>query len=217
MSDGVPASSGDPQRRSAIGNSQDFYGGLILVAFAAFALWASRDLPGMRGFAFGPGTGPRIFAMLLGAFGALIAVMGYFTKGGPGLERFAIRSVLLGALMVFVFVLISRYTGPLASALGMRQGETVIAALVVLGLTIWIARGPERGPLYVTTSILIFAGTIRPLGLVLASFVSIVVSAFASLEVRWRETILWAAALTAFCAFLFPYALNLPFSFWPRF
>ena len=26
-----------------------------------------------------------------------------------------------------------------------------------------------------------------------------------------------AVALTAFCTFLFPYALNLPFQLWPRF
>ena len=214
MADGGSASSREPS--GAIGNPRDFYGGLVLVALAAFALWASRDLPGMRGFAFGPGTGPRLFALLLGAFGVLIMAIGYFSKG-PSVERFAVRSVALGAVTVAIFALISRYAGPLASALGLRQGETVIASLAVLVVTALIARGPERGPLYVTTSILIFAGTIRPLGLILASFISIVVSAAASLEVRWRETVLWAAVLTLFCALLFPYALNLPFSFWPRF
>ena len=31
----------------------------MLVLVALFALWAGSDLPGMRGFAFGPGTAPR--------------------------------------------------------------------------------------------------------------------------------------------------------------
>ena len=35
---------------------QDFYGGLVLVLVAILALVASADLPGQRGFAFGPGT-----------------------------------------------------------------------------------------------------------------------------------------------------------------
>jgi ABC-type multidrug transport system permease subunit len=52
---------------------------------------------------------------------------------------------------------------------------------------------------------------------VLASFISLVVSAAATVEVRWRETIIWAAVLTLFCAMLFVYGLNLPFAFWPRF
>ena len=41
---------------------QDFIGGLALVAVALFALWASSDLQGMRGFSFGAGTAPRMFA-----------------------------------------------------------------------------------------------------------------------------------------------------------
>ena len=38
---------------------------------ALFTLWAASDLPGMRGFAFGPGTAPRLFGWLLVATGAL--------------------------------------------------------------------------------------------------------------------------------------------------
>ena len=34
---------------------QDFVGGLALMAIAAFALWASSDLQGMRGFSSGAG------------------------------------------------------------------------------------------------------------------------------------------------------------------
>ncbi len=37
---------------------------LILLALIAFV--ASNDLPGMRGFAFGPGTAPRLFAFYTG-------------------------------------------------------------------------------------------------------------------------------------------------------
>ena len=32
-----------------------------LMAIALFALWASSDLQGMRGFSFGAGTAPRMF------------------------------------------------------------------------------------------------------------------------------------------------------------
>jgi len=58
--------SGEPEpqsRASFVRGPRDFYGGLVLVGIAAFAYWASFDLPGMRGFAFGPGTAPRGFAM----------------------------------------------------------------------------------------------------------------------------------------------------------
>jgi hypothetical protein len=215
MSEGVQAPSGEPGRFK-IRNPQDFYGGLVLVALAAFALWASRDLPGMRGFAFGPGTAPRMFAVLLGALGAAIALVGLLTHG-PKIERVTVRGTLLGALLIAVFVIVSRYGGVVTAGLGLRQFETVLAAIVVLLVTIALARGLDRGPLYVVAATLIFAGTIRPLGLVFASFISLVVSAAATVEVRWRETILWAAALTLFCTLLFVYGLNLPFALWPRY
>ena len=215
MSEGVQAPSG-PSGRFRIRNPQDFFGGLVLVALALFALWASRDLPGMRGFAFGPGTAPRMFASILAALGLCVALVGLVTDG-PKVERVTVHGTVLGALLITVFVIVSRYATPLTSALGLRQFEGVVAALVVLLVTIALARGLARGPLYVVAATLIFAGTIRPLGLVFASFISLVVSAAATLEVRWRETVIWAAALTLFCTLLFVYALNLPFALWPRY
>ena len=215
MSDGIQAPSGRTGG-FRIRNQQDFYGGLVLVAIAAFALWASRDLPGMRGFAFGPGTAPRMFASILGVLGLVVAAGGLVIDGPP-VERVAVRGTALGALLIAIFVVVSNYATPITAGLGLRQYESVLAAIVVLLVTVALGRGAGRGPLYIVAGTLIFAGTIRPLGLVFASFISIVVSAAATVEIRWRETILWAAGLTIFCALLFVYGLNLPFSFWPRF
>jgi putative tricarboxylic transport membrane protein len=162
MSEDVKAPA-DARRRGLIRNPQDFYGGLALIALAVFALWASGDLPGMRGFSFGPGTAPRLFAGVLLAFGAVIAGIGLVTDGKP-LERYAVR-----------------------------------------------------GPLWITISIIIFATTVRPLGLIIATFVSFVVSGAGSPETRWVETIIAGVVMTAFSVLLFVYLLNLPFQLWPRF
>src|SRR4051794_41793676 len=61
---------------------QDFVGGLALVAIAAFALWASSDLQGMRGLSFGAGTAPRMFGGFLLLLGVGISGMGLLF-GGP--------------------------------------------------------------------------------------------------------------------------------------
>jgi putative tricarboxylic transport membrane protein len=163
MSEGVGPAAGNPRSGGMIRNPRDFWGGIVLVLIALFALWAGKDLPGMRGFAFGPGTAPRLFAWLLVGLGGAIALVGLLTDG-PKLERYAIR-----------------------------------------------------GPFFVTVGVIVFALAIRPLGLVIASFVSLVVMAAGTNEVRWVETIIWAAVLTLFCSLLFPYGLNLPLQLWPRF
>jgi putative tricarboxylic transport membrane protein len=147
---------------SFIRGPREFWGGLALVGIALFALWASRDLPGMRGFAFGPGTAPRMFAIVLAILGGIIAVGGVLNKG-PGIDRFYFR-----------------------------------------------------GPFFVTLSVVLFAWMVRPVGLVIASFLSILAAAGATPEAKPIETLIWAAVLTAFCCLLFPVALNLPLQLWPN-
>ncbi len=74
-----------------------------------------------------------------------------------------------------------------------------------------------RGPLFVSLSILSFAVTIRPLGLVISAFASFMIAALGTPETRWKETIIVAVCITAFCSFLFPYALGLPLQLKPYF
>ena len=61
-----------------------------------------------------------------------------------------------------------------------------------------------RGPFFVIAAILFFAVAVRPLGLVFTSFFTILISAAASDEVRWSESMIWSAALTLFCVAAVP-------------
>ena len=81
---------------------QDFVGGVALIAIALFALWASSDLQGMRGFSFGAGTAPRLFAGLLALVGALVALTGLLFDGPP-IERFAVRGPAWVILAILAF------------------------------------------------------------------------------------------------------------------
>ncbi|HEV7409270.1 MAG TPA: tripartite tricarboxylate transporter TctB family protein [Bradyrhizobium sp.] len=143
--------------------AQDYFGGVALVAVALFALWASSDLQGARGFSFGAGTVPRMFSGLLLGLGLAIMLVGVLTEGAH------------------------------------------------LATYAW------RGPLFVSLSILSFAITIRPLGLVVSAFASFLISALGTPETRWKETIIVGICLTIGCSLLFPYALGLPLQLFPRF
>ncbi len=142
---------------------QDFYGGLVLIMLAVLALVASAELPGQRGFAFGPGTAPRLFCVVLAALGAAVSVSGLFVDG-PRIDKYKIR-----------------------------------------------------GPVLVILAILAFAAMIRPFGLIPATFLAYMISICGSSEMRPVESLIAAAAMTAFCVLLFVYVLNLPFQLWPRF
>ncbi len=163
--------------RVHVTNHRDYYGGLALVALALVAFWAGGDLAGMRGFSFGAGTAPRLFASALAVVGGIITVTGLLTKGEP-IGGYAVRGPLLvtAAIVAFAF-LIRGFT--------FHLGETLIK--------------------------------VPAFGLIIASFVTFTISAAASKETRWAESLIMAAALTAFCVTIFVYLLGLPFQLWPRF
>ena len=94
------------------------------------------------------------------------------------------------------------------------------AAIALMGVLVegqHLATYHWRGPLFVSLSILSFAVTIRPLGLVISAFLTFMISGLGTHETRWKETIIVGICLTAFCSFLFPYGLGLPMQLWPRF
>jgi putative tricarboxylic transport membrane protein len=163
MADHAGQQSGSPgQAAGLIRNPQDFWGGVALLVFAVFSLWAGSDLPGLRGFAFGPGTAPRLFGVLLVAVSLLIIVSGLIWHGPP-LERWGIRA-----------------------------------------------------PILFLASVVFFGATVRPLGLIISTFITLMIASAASKEVRWVESAVWAAILTAASVALFVYGLNLPLQLWPR-
>jgi putative tricarboxylic transport membrane protein len=74
-----------------------------------------------------------------------------------------------------------------------------------------------RGPALICAAILFFSLAIRPFGLVATSYITFVIAIIATPEMRWRESLLAAAVMTAFCVALFVYLLQLPFDLWPWF
>ena len=118
---------------------EDFIGGLVLMAFALFALWASRDLQGMHGFSFGAGTAPRMFAGLLLALGFGVMLMGLIFEGPP-LQKYHWRGPFFVSLAIVSFaftirplgLVISAFASFMIAALGTeetRWGEAIIVGI----------------------------------------------------------------------------------------
>jgi len=120
---------------------RDLYGGIALVMLATVALIASSDLPGQRGFAFGPGTAPRLFSFVLAALGAAVALGGVFAEGPP-IEKYKIRGPFFVIIAILAFAAMIRPLGLVPatfltfviSILGsteMRWVESLIAAVAM--------------------------------------------------------------------------------------
>lgn len=118
---------------------QDYFGGIVLIAIALFALFASSDLQGMRGFSFGAGTAPRMFGLLLVALGAGVAVVGLLTDG-PKLATYHWRGPLFVSLAILSFANTIRPLGLVISAFAsfmiaaMGTPETKWKETIIVGI-----------------------------------------------------------------------------------
>jgi hypothetical protein len=129
-----------------IRSSQDYVGGIVLMALALFALWASSDLQGMRGFSFGAGTAPRMFGGLLVALGAGIALTGLLTDG-PGMAHYAWRGPLFVMVSIVFFalairplgVVVTAFASFMIAAMGTHETRWVEAIIVGACLTLGCA------------------------------------------------------------------------------
>ena len=122
---------------------QDFYGGLALVLFGTFALIASAELPGQRGFAFGPGTAPRLFAIILALVGAGVAVIGAFSDGAR-IEKYKIRGPALVLVGISLFaalirpfgLVVATYLAFLVSIMGSKEMKWVESLIAAAAMTL---------------------------------------------------------------------------------
>ncbi|HWA38055.1 MAG TPA: tripartite tricarboxylate transporter TctB family protein [Burkholderiales bacterium] len=100
-------------------------------------------------------------------------------------------------------------------------GLVAVLGLVLVVRSVRIA-GPALPPIHLRPILFVVAASIaygyllRPLGLVAATFVVVIVSALGGHEFRWREVVALAAGLALFSVVVFVYALGLPFQLWPE-
>lgn len=151
-------------------------------------------------------------------------------------QRQAARSPqdLIGGVAMVLIGLLALYLVkelPASSRVGFASGTAPrIFAYCLIGLGIavtvigFLNEGPRlerlaiRGPVAILGSVLFFALAIRDLGLAVTGVPMVLMSTAAAREsYRWKEAVLFAVGITAFCAVLFPIALGQPIPLWPTF
>ncbi|MSP05801.1 MAG: tripartite tricarboxylate transporter TctB family protein [Acetobacteraceae bacterium] len=139
----------------------------------------------------------------------------------PGITRDLVAGLLLVTVAAGAFFGTTDLSNGEGAGIGpglMPRGIALllggVGALIVV-LSFFGARAPIggialRGPLFVLGSVVLFAVSIRTLGLAFAGPLAVIVSALADRDSRPLEIIIFAAALTLLCVGLFKFALRLP-------
>ncbi len=97
----------------------------------------------------------------------------------------------------------------------------ILAVLgVLIALPAWFRHGTPaevrgKNALFVIVSIIVFAITLKPLGLVLSTFVAAFVSTLAAEDITWRGRLIVSAGVAAVTAGIFVGGLGMILPLWP--
>jgi len=127
----------------------------------------------------------------------LLALAALALWAGAPLEQGTLRAMGPGMLPRALGVLIALSGAALVSSAFVRSGPR-------------LEPGRARGPIFVSLAVVVFALTIRSLGLAVAGPLVVLLGGAAAGDVRYRELLPLAIFLTLLCIGLFRYALGLP-------
>jgi hypothetical protein len=96
-----------------------------------------------------------------------------------------------------------------------------VLGLIITGKSFTTAGSPIagvtwRGIFFVTLAVVLFGALLKPLGLIGAGLVPVIVGSIPSGEFKWKEVGVLSVILLALCTAIFVYGLKLPIGLWPE-
>jgi len=143
-------------------------------------------------------------------------------------QRAFAAGALFLAVAVFYFVMSFNYQMGTAARMGPGFFPKMVAILLgLIGVGVLLSsvtpraaiekleRWDVKGLLWITGSVALFGLLLPSFGLVIALFVLVFLSSYASPEFGWRGTLVNTVVLIIFCVGTFVYGISLQFPVWP--
>ena len=191
-----------------IRNGKDFWAGAMFVGFGVWFMLVAQNYPMGSAVRMGPAYFPTMLGGLLAILGGVVFFRAFVSKFEHPLKVFAFRwpylvaSIVIGAATYFAD---SWFKGaPLAEF-----------TLVGLALFLFIGAFGPRAMFLILLAVVIFGYALKPLGLVLATVLLIVISAVGGHDFRKKEIVILTVLLVPFGVLIFVKGLGLPFNLWP--
>ena len=181
-------------------NGRDFWAGLMFMGFGLGFTLVAQNYPMGSAVRMGPAYFPTVLGAMLAVLGAMVFFRAFVSKFAHPLRVFTFRPALLAASIVVGVV--AYYS----------HGATVFAGL---SLFLFIGAFGPRSMFLILLAVVIFGYALKPLGLVLATVLLIVISAVGGHDFRKKEIVILTIVLVIFGVFVFVKGLGLPFNLWP--
>ena len=191
-----------------IKNGKDFWAGLMFVGAGLSFVLVSQNYPMGSAVRMGPAYFPTMLGGLLAILGAVVFIRAFFSKIEQPLKVFTFRLPVLIASLVI--------GGAAYFTDSWFKGTPMVGfALTGLALALFIGAFGPRSMFVILIAVVIFGYALKPLGLVLAIVLLIVLSALGGHDFRKKEVAILTIGLALFGVLVFVKGLGLPFNLWP--
>ena len=191
-----------------IKNGKDFWAGLMFIGFGLGFMLVALNYPMGSAVRMGPAYFPTVLGGMLAVLGAMVFFRAFVSKIGHPVKVLEFRlPLLIGSIVV---------GGATYFADSQLKGMPMVQfAFTGLALFLFIGAFGPRSMFLVLLAVVIFGYALKPLGLVLATVILIVVSAVGGHDFRKKEIVILTVVLVLFGVLVFVKGLGLPFNLWP--
>jgi len=191
-----------------IKNGKDFWAGLMFAGAGLSFMVVSQNYPMGSAVRMGPAYFPTMLGGLLAILGAVVFVRAFISKIEHPLKVLQFRlPVLIASLAI---------AGATYFADSWLKGAPMVQfALTGLAIFLFIGAFGPRAMFVILLAVVIFGYALKPLGLVLAIVLLIVLSAVGGHDFRKKEVVVLTVLLVLFGVLVFVKGLGLPFNLWP--
>jgi len=195
-----------------IKNGKDFWAGAMFIAFGIGFMIIARQYTMGTSVRMGPSYFPTVLGGMLTVLGGVVFFRAFVSKVHHSINVFPFRwplAVAGAVLTIVMFASSGWWAGLGKTAVLIQYGLGALALFSLIA-----AFGPK--PLFVIlTAVVLFGYLLKPFGLVIATAVLIVMSAWGGHEFRLREAVISFVVLAIFSVATFIYGLGLPINIWP--
>jgi hypothetical protein len=191
-----------------IKNGRDFWAGAMFIAFGLGFMLVAQNYPMGSAVRMGPAYFPTVLGGLLAVLGAAIFFRAFVSKFEHPLKVFTFRWPYLAAAFV---IGAATYFGN-----SWFKGAPMLEfALTGLALFLFFGAFGPRAMFLILLAVVIFGYALKPLGLVIATILLIVISALGGHDFRKKEIVILTVVMVLFGVLIFVKGLGLPFEIWP--
>jgi hypothetical protein len=193
-----------------IKDGKDFWAGLMFIGLGAMFMGFSTSYPMGTAVRMGPAYFPTWLGGLMAILGAVVFFRSFAGKPINSWKVFPLRPWLLLASIVLMSIL---YFG---DAMFFKGNPLIIKQTVAaLALGTFLGAWGPKSLFVVLMAVAAFGYLLRPMGLVVATLVLVVGSAYGGHEFKLKESTILGVALAVFVVLVFIKGLGLSMNVWP--